>query len=218
MKDNENASEINDYNKDIEDLFISFMMSSPDLFVRCKAIIKSEYFDDRQNRDTIAFIESYSTDFSIIPSLDEIRAVTKKEINIMEKEAAIHDKWFLREFENFCKHKGLRDAILASPQKLDENRYGEVLADIKAAVEIALVKDLGLDYYADPKSRLESLKDNKGQVSTGWKNVDEKLYGGFNRGELNIFAGQCVTANTKVTAFKVIDINELRRNFAKNCR
>ena len=190
MKDKENASEITDYNKDIEDLFINFMMSSPDLFVRCKAIIKSEYFDDRQNRDTIAFIESYSTDFSIIPSLDEIRAVTKKEINIMEKEAAIHDKWFLREFENFCKHKGLRDAILASPQKLDENRYGEVLADIKAAGEIALVKDLGLDYYADPKSRLESLKDNKGQVSTGWKSVDEKLYGGLNKGEITIFAGQ----------------------------
>ena len=80
----ENASEINDYSKDIEDIFISFMMSNKDLFVRCKGIIRSSYFDDRQNRDTVAFIEGYSTDFSIIPSLDEIRAVTKKEIKIME--------------------------------------------------------------------------------------------------------------------------------------
>jgi len=187
---NESASEINDYSTDIEDLFISFMMSNKDLFVRCKGIIKSSYFDNKQNRDTVAFIESYSTDFAIIPSLDEIRAVTKKDIKIMEVDAAVHDKWFLREFEKFCQHKALRDEILASPQKLDEGRYGEVLAGIKAAVEIALVKDLGLDYYADPKSRLEALKENKGQVSTGWKSVDDKLFGGLNRGELTIFAGQ----------------------------
>ncbi len=185
-----NASEINDYSKDIEDLFISFMMSNKDLFVRCKGIIKSSYFDDRQNRDTVAFIEGYSTDFSKIPSLEQIKAITKKDILIMETDAVVHDGWFLREFEKFCQHKALRDAILASPERLDEGRYGEVLADIKAAVEIALVKDLGLDYYADPKARLESMRDNKGQISTGWKSIDYKLFGGLNRGELTIFAGQ----------------------------
>jgi replicative DNA helicase len=33
------------------------------------------------------------------------------------------------------------------------------------------------------------IKDNNGQVSTGWLNLDKLLYGGFNKGELNIFAG-----------------------------
>jgi archaellum biogenesis ATPase FlaH len=186
----ENASEINDYTKEVEDLFISFMISNPDLFVRCKGILKSEYFDDKQNRDTVAFIESYSTDFSKIPSLDEIKAITRKEVKIMEVEAAQHDLWFLREFEKFCRHKALRDAILASPDMLDEGRYGEVEANIKAAVQVALVKDLGLDYYANPKERLEALKNNKGQITTGWKTVDDKLFGGLNRGEITIFAGQ----------------------------
>ena len=190
MNENENASEINDYSKEIEDIFISFMMSNKDLFVRCKGIIKSSYFDDRQNRDTVALIESYSTDFSKIPSLEQIKAITNKDVMIMEVDASVHEGWFLREFEKFCQHKALRDAILASPKRLDEGRYAEVLSDIKAAVEIALVKDLGLDYYADPKSRLEALKDNKGQCSTGWKTVDDKLFGGLNRGELTIFAGQ----------------------------
>lgn len=185
----ENASEISDYNKDIEDLFINFMISKPDLFVRCKGILKSNYFDNKQNRDTIAFIEGYSEDFTSIPSLEQIRAVTGKEVILMEVEASKHDLWFLREFETFAKHKSLRDAILSSPELLDEGRYGEVLANIKASVEIALVKDLGTDYYANPKERLESLKDNKGQISTGWKSVDEKLYGGLNRGEITVFAG-----------------------------
>ncbi len=186
----ENESEINDYNKDIEDLFISFMMSKPDLFVRCKGIIKSQYFDDKQNRDTVAFIEGYSTDFSLIPSLEQIKALTRKDIKLMSTEAETHDAWFLREFEKFCRHKALRDAILASPDMLDEGRYGEVESSIKAAVQIALVKDLGLDYYADPKSRLEALKENKGQILTYWKAVDDKLFGGLNRGEITIFAGQ----------------------------
>jgi len=34
-----------------------------------------------------------------------------------------------------------------------------------------------------------AIKDKNGQISTGWKAVDDKLFGGFNRGELNIWAG-----------------------------
>jgi replicative DNA helicase len=33
------------------------------------------------------------------------------------------------------------------------------------------------------------IKDNNGQVSTGWPTLDKRLFGGMNRGELNIFAG-----------------------------
>ena len=48
---------------------------------------------------------------------------------------------------------------------------------------------MGTDYFEDPKARLQALKDNNGVMATGWKNFDKKLFGGFNRGELNIFAG-----------------------------
>jgi replicative DNA helicase len=34
-----------------------------------------------------------------------------------------------------------------------------------------------------------ALKSSNGQNSTGWPTLDSKLYGGFNRGELQIFAG-----------------------------
>jgi KaiC/GvpD/RAD55 family RecA-like ATPase len=48
---------------------------------------------------------------------------------------------------------------------------------------------MGTDYFADPRARLMALKSNNGQNSTGWPTLDQKLYGGFNRGELQIFAG-----------------------------
>jgi len=54
---------------------------------------------------------------------------------------------------------------------------------------ISLQKNLGTDYWSDPKERLELLKSNNGQIKTGWTDLDKKLYGGVNFGELHIFAG-----------------------------
>jgi replicative DNA helicase len=48
---------------------------------------------------------------------------------------------------------------------------------------------MGTDYFEDPRARLMAIKSNNGQVSTGWPTMDARLFGGMNRGELNIFAG-----------------------------
>jgi hypothetical protein len=98
-------------------------------------------------------------------------------------------EWLLDEFEKFSRHKALERAILKSADLLEKGEYGPVEAMIKAAVQISLAKDMGTDYFLNPRDRLLMLKDNNGQISTGWKDMDQKLYGGFNRGGLNIFAG-----------------------------
>jgi len=183
-------SEIKEYNSDIETLFIQFMMSNHELFVRCSGILDANFFDNKQNKDVVSIIISHFKDYSTLPAIEQVRSLTGKNIELIPEVAAKEDRWFLKEIELFCRYKSLRDAILASPELLDEGRYGEVETSIKAAVQIALVKDLGTDYYANPKERLEAIREGKGQVSTGWKTVDEKLYGGFNKGEITIFAGQ----------------------------
>ena len=40
------ASDITDYSSEVEELFIRYMISKPDLYVRCKGILRAEYFDD----------------------------------------------------------------------------------------------------------------------------------------------------------------------------
>jgi archaellum biogenesis ATPase FlaH len=100
-----------------------------------------------------------------------------------------HYDWLLLEFETFSRHKALEAAILQGADLLEKGEYGPVEELVKKAVQIGLQKDLGTDYFADPRARLMAIKDNNGQVSTGWEAVDRKLFGGFNRGELNIFAG-----------------------------
>jgi replicative DNA helicase len=93
------------------------------------------------------------------------------------------------EFETFCRHKALEKAILDSTDLLENKDYGSVEALIKEATSVGLVSDFGLDYYENPKERLQWIKDQAGAISTGWKNFDQKLYGGLNRGELTVFAG-----------------------------
>ena len=100
-----------------------------------------------------------------------------------------HVTWFLDEFEQFCRHKALTDAILTSTDLLEKNQFGAVESLIKDAVGVGLAKNLGTDYYENPADRLTILRDRDGRTTTGWKSIDKKLYGGFNKGELNIFAG-----------------------------
>ena len=60
---------------------------------------------------------------------------------------------------------------------------------MKEALTISLQTDLGTSYFADPKKRIQEVMDRSDMVSTGWKAIDDKLYGGFTKGALNIFAG-----------------------------
>jgi replicative DNA helicase len=72
---------------------------------------------------------------------------------------------------------------------LEKGDYDPVEKLIKDAVQISLTRDMGTDYFEDPRARLMKIKSNNGQVSTGWPTMDSRLFGGMNRGELNIFAG-----------------------------
>ena len=118
-----------------------------------------------------------------------INAATKNDLKDPGELREEHYDWLLAEFETFSRHKALEKAILKSADLLEKGEYGPVEDLVKKAVQIGLQKDLGTDYWADPKGRLQAIKSNNGQVSTGWSAIDKKLFGGFNRGELNIFAG-----------------------------
>ena len=71
---------------------------------------------------------------------------------------------------------------------------------------------MGTDYFADPRGRLIGLKDKNGQISSGWASLDSKTFGGFNRGELNIFAGGCVVADTEVEIVNLFRIEDIIAN------
>ena len=181
-------NDLKDYNEDLQKLFLEFCATDPELFVRVKNIVKVEYFS-RKLANVVKFMQEHSEQYNSLPTTEQIQAtcgVELKKVDIDER----HKNWFFDEFETFCRHKALELAIIQSADLLEKGDYGQVEDKIKHAVRIGLTKDLGTDYFVDPKARLLALKDNNGTVSTGWTALDQKLYGGFNKGELNIFAGQ----------------------------
>jgi archaellum biogenesis ATPase FlaH len=180
--------EIKTYSTKEQKLYLEILIADSELAARCRNILDPEYFD-RGLRQAAEFIKGYLDKYDSVPTTTQIQATTNVDLeSFTAMQVAPQKEWFLDEFEQFARHKALDRAILKSVDLLDKKRYGEVERLIKDASSIGLPKTFGTDYFADPRGRLEALRSNNGQVSTGWKSIDEKLYGGFNRGELNIFA------------------------------
>ena len=181
-------SDLQNYNEETQELFLKFLLSDNDLFARCQNIVKPEYFNMKY-RTVVKLFQSHATDFNSIPTPEQISAASGIALEPIPNVTADHHEWFLKEFEVFCRHKALEMAIIESTDLLEKQEYGIVENKIKDASQVGLVKDLGLDYFENPKERLQWIKDQSGAVSTGWKGIDHKLYGGMNRGEMTIFAG-----------------------------
>ena len=177
-----------DYGYDIQKVYLEMMMSDAESFVRCQAVFDPTAFD-RRLQEGAKFINDYVTEHNALPTFDMVNAATRADLKDPGQLQENHYDWLLAEFETFSKHKALEAAILKSADLLEKGEYGACEDLVKKAVQIGLQKDLGTDYWADPRTRLEGIKSTNGQVSTGWAAMDKKLFGGFNRGELNIFAG-----------------------------
>ena len=164
------------------------MISNAELYIRVMNIVNPENFD-KSLRPVVELYKEQSEKYNVLPDQDQIKAVTGIEVEAIPELDQGHLDWFLDEFEQFTRRQELERAILKSADLLEKGEYDPVEKLIKDAVQISLQKDMGTDYFADPRKRLMELKNNNGQISTGWPGMDRKLYGGFNRGELQIFAG-----------------------------
>jgi hypothetical protein len=176
-----------EYSPDLQKLLLETMLSDAQEFVRVQNIYNPENFD-RSLRETAKFIAEYSSKYNTLPTFEQVNATNGVQLKPVEV-TALPTGWFTDEFEQFTRRQELERAILKAADLLEKGDYDPVEKLIKDAVQISLTKDLGTDYFADPAARINKYFNSGGQVSTGWPQLDRLLYGGFSRGELNIFAG-----------------------------
>jgi len=178
----------NNYDYDVQKLYLEMMLADAETFVRCQGIFDHSLFD-RKLQDAAQFINEYAKQYTVLPDYEAVNANCKTDLKEPGELKEGHLDWLMDQFESFTRHKALERAIIQSADLLEKKDYGQVETMVKEAVQIGLAKDMGTDYFADPRGRLMGLKDNNGQISTGWATLDKRLFGGMNRGELNIFAG-----------------------------
>jgi len=184
----EQQSQAKNYSFDVQKLYIEMLLADAESFARAQNIFNPGSFD-RKLQPIAKFVKDYMDEYKVMPEVEIVNAQHDIKLKTAKDLDPAHFNWLLDEFETFSRHKALEQAILSSADLLEKGDYAPVEDMVKEAVSVGLTRDLGTDYFEDPKGRLEALKDNNGQISTGWQNLDKKLFGGFNRGELNIFAG-----------------------------
>lgn len=177
-----------EYNEEIQKLFLEMMLQDPQSYVRVQNIFNPENFG-RGLRDVAVFLQEHTDRYKTMPTLTQISAVTSVVLQPVNGVNEEHYNWFLNEFEQFSKRQELERAILKAADLLEKGDFAPVEKLIKDAVQIGLMKDIGTNYFADPRERLMKIKSGNGQCSSGWPALDRLLFGGMNRGELNIFAG-----------------------------
>ena len=179
---------LNDYGIETQKLFLEMMLHDAESFVRVQNIYNPENFD-RSIKPAAEFVRQHFEDHGSLPILAQVSAATGVRLNEIPELPDGSLTWFMTEFEKFTQRQELERAILKSADLLEKGEFAPVEKLIKDAVQISLQKDMGTDYFVDPRGRNDKYFNSGGQVSTGWPSLDKILYGGFSRGELNIFAG-----------------------------
>jgi len=169
---------LKDYSLEVQTLFLEMMLQDAESFVRVQNIYNAENFD-RSLRPAAEFIKEHSDKHKTLPQPEQILAATGVRLNAIDNLDSGHFDWFMEEFEGFTRRQELERAILKSADLLEKGEFSPVEKLIKDAVQISLQKDLGTDYFDDPRARLTKLKDGNGQNSTGWPSLDKLLYGGL---------------------------------------
>jgi archaellum biogenesis ATPase FlaH len=170
-------------------LILQYLISSPDTYTLCKGIVKADYFAPELRR-AVDFIHTYYDRFSSLPAPDIIYAETDIPLKT-EKITRDQIQYCTEEIEAFCKQRAFQQAILSAPALIEKGDFSTIENLVKDALLISLNKQLGLDYFENPTSRLEDLLASPPRTPLMWHDFDDAIGGGLARTELLL-----VTANS----------------------
>lgn len=166
-------------------LLIEYMLADESVFQRSHQILKASYFEP-ELVGIVDVILKHAEEYNILPTVRQIAAEVDTTLDLIPGIRDQDQRWALDNIERFCQQGAIIEAVQASPDLIEAGDYGSVERLVKDAVLVGLQKDLGTNYFHNPKERLERIKQ-KNLVPMGWRDIDRKLYGGLNRGEITIF-------------------------------
>jgi len=174
--------------EDGQRLYMNAMLSNPELFARVNNIVKPSFFDPHLAKG-VKFMQEYFMENRGVPATSIFTAATK--IPTEQIPIARHDVEFMAEqIASFCKFQACIEVIRRATGKdgyFEKGDLGTMVESMKAATQIGLDADLGIDYFSGVMERLEMADTEDALISTGWKTVDDVIGGGIGRQELITF-------------------------------
>lgn len=192
-----------DYNIDMQQLYITVLLSHPETFTKMKRIVNPDHFDGELKK-AITVILEYSNEYHGLPSVEYINAkLTEYKFKTVNIDYGI-ERWIFNEYPKFAKHKAIEDAVIKASALIAEKKYEDIEALIKDAMKVRLSMDFGLNLTEAPKENLENILKRSGTISSGFKGLDE-VVGKFSEGDLVFYMGGsgCVTYDTPVKIIKL---------------
>lgn len=188
MSQRKEQTELKEYSEEVQKVLIQFMLTDSSAFVRCQNIVKPEYWNERL-RPAVRYILKFAGEYRALPTPEQVSAETKIEVPVIPNIQSQHSEWFLDTVSDFCRHKAMEALVLDGPKLIANGDYAELERRSKENMLISLQTELGTDYFMDPGERLQRMRDKTDTTSSGWRDIDSKLYGGLNRGEITFFCG-----------------------------
>jgi hypothetical protein len=199
-----------DYNEDVQRMLVSVLLSDEEIYARCQNILHPKYFVNKL-RPVMRFVIDFANQYRALPKPAQLSAQFGIDFERIDNIGPQLQQAFLDQIEEFCKNRAIADAVLSAPELIQKGNYAEVEKRVKEAILVGLTSDIGTNYFHNPRERLMRIKNSNGQMSTGWKTIDQKLYGGVNRKEITIWCGGsgCVAGFTEVKVIKLPILPEL---------
>ena len=168
-----------------EQMLVNVMLSHEPLFLKAISVIKPEYFDP-ELRNAVKMIVDYYEKYSGIPHFDIIKGETSVEFKPIEVTPDI-ETYATDSLEQLCKTRALELAVIEGFKLIQKGDQESLSVMIDEARQITFNKDLGIEYFSNPRERLENEEYRAACIPCGIDIIDEMTGGGPCVGETIMF-------------------------------
>jgi len=169
-------------------LIIQDVISSPEIYTRCAAILKPHYFE-KEYEPIVRFIHEYFQKYNSTPDTDQIEAEFDVELKHTTKISKDRIESTCDSIEKFCREVAVKQAVLESLTDIEEDKLSAVLSRITDAVNVSLQKDMGLEFFGENAEEiLTNLIEEFTTYPTGIEGIDGPLDGGLIKKQLTMFS------------------------------
>lgn len=187
----------------IDNIFVSLIKNS-EYFRIVFPFLKREYFQDKADKLLFDKIQSHYIKYNKIPKYSELKLqlendysvsiedtdTLNQKIDSLKKVEYVEDlKVMLDNTEQWVKDRALDLATADFVNSLDKenNTRNEKVEKIKEALAIQFVIDIGHDYFADVKKRMNSYFNKDEFFPLNIENINVAMGGGLHKKALTIF-------------------------------